>query len=642
MTPQFIKNLPLRIKLILPIWLLMTVFVIGGGMATMHVVSLNLEKGLASRADILASGAASNLTAALAFEDVASAKEQLTALSYDPDLVFAKVTRDSGTEFASFSRLPVDCAPHPSGFLCNTTLLENVSKPIALGSESLGTLNLYFSKTWLIEEKQRFTGYLVMATTALSLFALFFARAIHGFVSQPLSSLHRSMSNMIRLGIMSHTLPVTQHDELGQLTQCFNDMVTSLYERDKQLVATLRQLEEKSVYINRVLDTIDHGIMVVAPGDLVTYFNPAADLELKSLGCLPTDLDQIFADFEPAKILLEISKAIDEHRPVYGVEIHHRASGKLFRVRSTPMASAQHSLVQFEDITSLQMAEQRRKLAELIFDQSQDATLVLSRRLAVEAQNRTCLRTFGAVQYWHELFSQKKGDLKTKELKQLLLKGSYTWTSTLIGASGNILPCRIVARTVTNRNGKVEAFVISIFDLTTKLELKRLNHMAHHDPLTQLANRTHAMTVLTQAHELGQDMHVLFVDLDGFKNVNDQYGHHVGDELLKVVAKRLKGCVSSDDLVARLAGDEFVIGIRGRAKVDHILERLVKKLNEVVMVEGVRPRVSASIGIRYWDRDDTTSLKDVIDQADKAMYEAKAMGKNRYAFSSEGKSTVLS
>nr|WP_269808966.1 diguanylate cyclase [Enterovibrio nigricans] len=493
----------------------------------------------------------------------------------------------------------------------------------------------------MTEEEQRFTGYLVMATAALSLFALFFARAIHGFVSQPLSSLHRSMSNMIRLGIMSHTLPVTRHDELGQLTQCFNDMVTSLYERDKQLVATLRQLEDKSIYINRVLDTIDHGIMVVAPGDIVTYSNPAADIELKAIGCVPTDLDQILADFEPTKTLLNISSAIDEHKPVFGVEICHRASGKLFRVRSTPMASAQHSLVQFEDITTLQMAEQRRKLAELIFDQSQDATLVLSRSLAVEAQNTTCLRTFGAVTYWHELFSQQKGYLNNKELKHLLLNGFYTWTSPLICSSGNILPCRIDARTVTNRNGKVEAFVISIFDLTTKLELKRLNHIAHHDPLTQLANRTHAITALTQAHVQGQDVHVLFVDLDGFKNVNDQYGHHVGDELLKVVAKRLKGTVSGEDLVARLTGDEFIIGIRGRGRIDHILERLVKKLHEPVLVEGVRPQISASIGIRYWDKDDTTSLKLVIDQADKAMYEAKAMGKNRYAYSSEGVDTVL-
>ncbi|KXF82927.1 diguanylate cyclase domain-containing protein [Enterovibrio coralii] len=641
MTPQFLKNLPLRVKLILPTWLLMTVFVIGGGLATTHIVSQNLEEGLAYRADILASGAASNLTAAIAFEDIASAKEQLTALSYDPDLVHAKVLRDSGSEFVSFSRLPKDCAPHPAGFICNQTALERVVKPIQMGSEKLGTLELYFTKTRVADEKQRLTGFLVMATVALSLFALFFARLIHGFVSQPLSSLHRSMSNMIRLGIMSNTLPVTRYDELGQLTECFNDMVTSLYERDKQLTATLSQLEEKSIYINHVLDTIDHGILVIAPGDVVTYFNPAAEIELKSMGCDPTNLDHILSNFLPATTLLEVSSAIDEHRPIHAVEIRHRVSGKVYRVRSTPMASAQHSLVQFEDITTLQTAEQRRKLAELIFDQSKDATLVLSRSLSVEAQNRACLKTFGAVEHWNQMFSSDLGRLPYTEFKTLLRKGVYTWHSHLFCISGTILPCRIDARTVTNRNGKVEAFVISIFDQTTRLELKRLNHMAHHDPLTQLANRTHAMATLAQEHAIGQDMHVLFVDLDGFKNVNDLYGHNVGDELLKVIAKRLKGCVSSGDLVARLAGDEFLLGIRGSEQIEHIMQRLMKKLNEVIMVEGVRPRVSASIGVRYWASHDETPLKTVIDQADKAMYEAKAMGKNRYAYASEGANTVL-
>ncbi|CZF86382.1 putative diguanylate cyclase YedQ [Grimontia marina] len=126
-------------------------------------------------------------------------------------------------------------------------------------------------------------------------------------------------------------------------------------------------------------------------------------------------------------------------------------------------------------------------------------------------------------------------------------------------------------------------------------------------------------------------MHVLFIDLDGFKAVNDQFGHQVGDELLKVVAERLKSSVSRRDFVSRLSGDEFLIALYGNAPVDKIASRLLRKLSDEIVINNYKPRVSASIGVRYWAAKDASSLAQVIEQADKAMYDAKANGKNRYS-----------
>nr|WP_235956059.1 GGDEF domain-containing protein [Grimontia sedimenti] len=163
------------------------------------------------------------------------------------------------------------------------------------------------------------------------------------------------------------------------------------------------------------------------------------------------------------------------------------------------------------------------------------------------------------------------------------------------------------------------------------MEIQRLNYIANHDALTGLANRAHALEKLTQDHDKERDMHILFIDLDGFKSVNDQFGHQVGDELLKVVAERMKASVSRRDFVSRLSGDEFLIALYGNAPVDTVANRLLEKLSDEIVINNCKPRVSASIGVRYWSANDPSSLAQVIEQADKAMYDAKANGKNRFS-----------
>lgn len=627
---RWVKNLSLRIKLVLPTWLLMTVGLISGGAAIIHVVGNNIESNLLSRAEVIANSAASNLTAVMAYETSAEIMEELSDYSHDPDVIAAILTQSDGTQFKTIKRLPKDCQPALNSLTCESDLLFTITRPVELGDDILGYFELYVSLEAVQKEHRRLIGFLVIGTIFFSLLAWIFALLIHSLVSEPLLSLHRSMSNIISQTSLSEPIPIKHNDELGKLTRCFNEMVISLAKRDKQLNITLFKLEEKSRYIYQVLDTVDHGVVVIAPGDLVTYYNPTAEKMLAMLGCEPDNLKKIMQVLEPSSAVNELSKAIDAHLPLNGVEIYHRQTGKMYRVRTVPMATEQHSLVQFEDITLHHIAEHRRMLAELIFDQNQNSLFVLSRKLEVQAQNTVCASTFGPLRTWGNLSFDDTFQFSFSQLKTLLLTGNYQWHTQLISAKGTLLPCCLTAQTVASRKGKVEAFIVSIVDQTAVLELERLHHIAHHDLLTGLPNRANALDKLVRDHEMGCDMHVLFLDLDGFKAVNDKFGHHVGDELLKVVARRLVSNVSCSDFVARLAGDEFLLALKNSQNPESVVERLLAKLNETIHINGFMPKISASIGIRRWDATDDASLNIIIDQADKAMYMAKAKGRNAY------------
>ena len=166
-----------------------------------------------------------------------------------------------------------------------------------------------------------------------------------------------------------------------------------------------------------------------------------------------------------------------------------------------------------------------------------------------------------------------------------------------------------------------------------------LREMAHHDPLTGLANRLlldirleHAIQV---AARHGSLVALLLLDLDGFKPVNDTYGHGVGDELLIELAQRMKGIVRQTDTVARLGGDEFILlleSVNSREAVMAVAEKLIAALRvPVLTLSGASVSVGASIGVTLMRADDP-SREAIIHRADLAMYEAKAAGGNQACF----------
>ena len=231
-----------------------------------------------------------------------------------------------------------------------------------------------------------------------------------------------------------------------------------------------------------------------------------------------------------------------------------------------------------------------------------------------EAFYRELWRTLLAGEEWHGVFHNRtKG-------------GELLWEL------GSISPIRDDAGVVTH-------FVSVKEDFT---EIKRMqdqmDHLAHHDPLTGLPNRALFYDRLQQALGLARrqerNLALFYLDLDGFKAVNDRHGHEQGDHLLTMVAQRLASCVRESDTVARMGGDEFTVllvdpaGVEAAERVACVILEL---LSRPFVHEGITSSIGVSIGISFFPRDGDDPDR-LLFRADAAMYQVKNGSKNHFRF----------
>ncbi|MGV7207609.1 putative bifunctional diguanylate cyclase/phosphodiesterase [Oxalobacteraceae bacterium A2-2] len=192
---------------------------------------------------------------------------------------------------------------------------------------------------------------------------------------------------------------------------------------------------------------------------------------------------------------------------------------------------------------------------------------------------------------------------------------------------------------ITGPDGRVQNYVGTFSDITPQKDYEReLEHLAHFDALTGLPNRRLLADRLRQAVLMAarqeRGLAVAYLDLDGFKAVNDGHGHEYGDELLLAVAQRMRQAVRDSDTICRLGGDEFVAVLQD-LDLDEgcapLLERLLEACSQPVLVQGRLLQVSASIGVTFYPQREDTDADQLLRQADYAMYQAKTAGRNRYA-----------
>ena len=163
---------------------------------------------------------------------------------------------------------------------------------------------------------------------------------------------------------------------------------------------------------------------------------------------------------------------------------------------------------------------------------------------------------------------------------------------------------------------------------------KRLLYMAMHDALTGLPNRTLLKDRFSQACSRTQrrdlTFSIMFLDLNGFKKVNDTYGHEVGDHLLKTLGGLLKECIRNEDTLSRISGDEFVILLENTSyeNAEMVADKIREKLKQPVQIQSIELNISISIGIAVYP-DDGTEMSELLEKADKRMYQAKEQGKGK-------------
>ncbi|WP_262298604.1 GGDEF domain-containing protein [Microvirga sesbaniae] len=165
---------------------------------------------------------------------------------------------------------------------------------------------------------------------------------------------------------------------------------------------------------------------------------------------------------------------------------------------------------------------------------------------------------------------------------------------------------------------------------------KNLTHLAHHDALTGLTNRVlfrqRLDADLDRLRTHGEALTVLYLDLDGFKQVNDKLGHAAGDELLRIVAKRLQNAIRADDIPARRGGDEFAVLLRDPVSIDiaeTISQRIIAAISAPIGLDRQEITIGTSIGI-FMAKDPQLTRDEIMRGADKALYQAKSEGRGRY------------
>src|SRR5256714_212325 len=215
-----------------------------------------------------------------------------------------------------------------------------------------------------------------------------------------------------------------------------------------------------------------------------------------------------------------------------------------------------------------------------------------------------------------------------------LFKDEHPWESQALGTRF------ITSRRLAIRDKEGEArYLINIVDDVTESRRAhdRIAHLAHYDPLTDLPNRVLFRGQIErelQKTSRGEKFALLYIDVDEFKGINDSLGHHVGDELLKAVASRLRGCIRETDLIARLGGDEFAViqtGVNGISDVLEFVTRIYEAIPQHYQFLCHHLSTDASHGIVMAPQDGT-NLDQLIKNADLAMYGAKADGCRTYRF----------
>jgi diguanylate cyclase (GGDEF)-like protein len=208
--------------------------------------------------------------------------------------------------------------------------------------------------------------------------------------------------------------------------------------------------------------------------------------------------------------------------------------------------------------------------------------------------------------------------------------------------SGNIYPKQATITAVKNTSGETVQYVSIFHDISErKAAEEQIEFLAYHDALTGLPNRRLAMDrlelALAYAERSQTKAAVLFLDLDNFKTINDCFGHAIGDELLKVVATRLRECTRDTDTISRQGGDEFLILLANVCDADTVTGIAVKVLeivDKTIHIEGHELSTSLSIGISVYP-DDSKDINTLLNLADTAMYHAKEAGRNAYRFFTE-------
>jgi len=311
-----------------------------------------------------------------------------------------------------------------------------------------------------------------------------------------------------------------------------------------------------------------------------------------------------------------------------------------------PLRPGEGSIWVYADITARKEAEEKLRLSATVLEHIADAVMVVDVEGVIVAVNPAFTQITGyaeaeAVGRHSSLTRSERHDEAFYQTMWDELIASGFWRGELWRRrkNGEIFLEWLTISAVRDTHALTTHYVGVSRDITeVKQAQEKLDHLAHHDPLTALPNRLlfhdRLQHALLRAARSAEKLAILFIDLDRFKNVNDTLGHHIGDELLQQVAAQLAARLREGDTLARLGGDEFIVlleNVDGQYGASQVAEKLVAMFEQPFLVAGHELFVTCSVGVSLYP-DDAQDLNMLVRNADVAMYQAKARGRNGYRF----------
>ena len=296
------------------------------------------------------------------------------------------------------------------------------------------------------------------------------------------------------------------------------------------------------------------------------------------------------------------------------------------------------------DITQRKEAEEKVRLAANVFTDTHEGIVITDPEARIVEVNASFSRITGYER--EEVLGENPSLLKSghqnrafyQEMWQTLKQDGH-WSGEVWNRrkDGEVYAEHLAISTVYDENGKVTHYVGVFADITPQKEHeKQLERIAHYDALTAVPNRVllaeRMSWAIAQTRRDGTSMAVCYLDLDGFKPINDQFGHESGDRLLVEISRRIKNCLRGNDTIARIGGDEFVLLLLGLKRVEECelaLRRLLDVISRPWPIGEQQVTLSASIGATLFPNDDADA-DTLLRHADQAMYKAKEAGRNCY------------
>jgi len=436
------------------------------------------------------------------------------------------------------------------------------------------------------------------------------------------------------------SLPIAKNDEIGELIGGFNRLLQS----NKQRENFLQQILDTSSVAIFLVDL--QGRITLANKRMATMFNCSQDelLGQEYVSLLhPAECEscrQNMIDLHSSKIDM-----VDVDR-FYWRRDQTEFWGHLSGQRFFEVNGEERGLIGvIIDINERKLAEEKLYLAAIVFTHAREGIVITAPDGSIIDVNEAFTRITGYERA--EVLGQNPRILSSgrqdktfyasmwRELQQQGHWYGEVWNRR---KNGEAYAEMLTISAVSDAQGNTRQYVALFSDITAlKKHQNQLEHIAHFDALTGLPNRVlladRLHQAMTQARRRGHLLAVAYLDLDGFKSINDRHGHETGDQLLVALASRMKQTLREGDTLARLGGDEFVavlLDLPDVAACLPMLKRLLAAAAQPVSVESANLQVSASLGVTFYPQAEDVDADLLLRQSDQAMYQAKLAGKNRY------------